>query len=100
MTETVRWRHMSIAPRDGSRILVTTRSAEQGPSEVDVAYWAGEDQHGLDGWRSGDSHPGQIIGYAETELKCWLPMPGTERGLDRPGAWQGTDEMELDGSGI
>ena len=27
------WRHMQGAPRDGTRILVTTRASEQGPAE-------------------------------------------------------------------
>ena len=44
MDETEQWRNMASAPRDGSRILVTVRSSEQGPAEVDMAYWSRADQ--------------------------------------------------------
>ena len=76
MDEAVTWRHMKGAPKDGTRVLVTVRSSEQGPAEVDVAYWARADQYGIEGWRSADSHPGQIVAYADPELKCWMPLPG------------------------
>lgn len=101
MVETL-WRHMSGAPRDGSRILVTVRSSEQGPAEVDVAYWARADQFGIEGWRAADSHPGQIIAYADPELKCWMPLPsaGQDDGADLPAPWAGEDAEELFGSGI
>lgn len=96
------WRHMSKAPKDGSRILVTVRSSEQGPAEVDVAYWARADQFGIEGWRSADSHPGQIFGYADPELKCWMPLPtaGQDMGSDMPEPWAGENAEELYGSGI
>lgn len=100
MSEEVRWRSMVTAPKDGSRILVTVRSVEQGPADVDVAYWALADQYGMEGWRSADSHPGAIVGYADPELKCWMPLPGAEADPEMPGPWEGTDEQELDGSGI
>ncbi|RWP70987.1 MAG: hypothetical protein EOR09_25070, partial [Mesorhizobium sp.] len=54
MDEPDRWRHMSSAPRDGSRILVTVRPSEQGPAEVDLAYWSRADQFGSEGWRASD----------------------------------------------
>lgn len=101
MDETERWRNMRSAPRDGSRILVTIRPSEQGPGTVDLAYWSNGDQFGAEAWRSSDSAPGRIIEYAETELKCWMPMPSAN--LDSmafPSAWEGKDEEELDGSGI
>lgn len=94
-----RWRLMTSAPRDGSRILVTVRSTEQGPAEVDVAYWARADQFGAEGWRAADSHPGQIVGYAEPELKCWMPMPKAGSS-SLPDPWEGEDSEQLDGSGI
>lgn len=106
MDEPANWLHMASAPRDGSRILVTVRSAEQGPADVDVAYWAKADGFGAEGWRAGDSHPGCIIGYAEPELKCWMPLPHVgfgEKGAARgamPAPWQGEDASELGGSGI
>ena len=103
----VRWRHMSSAPRDGSRILVTVRPSEQGPADVDVAYWARADQFGSEGWRAADSYPGLVVGYAEPELKCWMPLPGAGVGQDAaaapaklPSPWQGEDSQQLDGSGI
>ena len=97
-----RWRHMSSAPKDGSRVLVTVRPSEQGPAEVDVAYWSRADQFGIEGWRAADSHPGQIVGYADPELKCWMPLPtaNLDKELDMPAPWAGEDAQELYGSGI
>ena len=96
-----RWRQMATAPRDGSRILVTVRSAEQGPAEVDVAYWANGDRFGAEGWRASDSSPGRVIEYAEPELKCWMPMPSASRSrASAPAPWEGEDAQQLDGSGI
>ena len=100
MAEPDGWRHMSTAPKDGSRVLVTVRSSEQGPAEVDVAYWARADQHGIEGWRAADSHPGNIVGYADPELKCWMPMPGAGASAPLPSPWQGDRSEELFGSGI
>lgn len=101
MDEPDHWRHMASAPRDGSRILVTVRSSEQGPAEVDVAYWSNGDRYGAEGWRASDSSPGRIVEYAEPELKCWMPMPSAS--LNRasvPSPWEGDDAQQLDGSGI
>ncbi|HWU60551.1 MAG TPA: hypothetical protein VN112_00870 [Ensifer sp.] len=95
------WRHMKSAPKDGRRILVTIRPSEQGPAEVDVVFWSPGDRHGIEGWRSSDSVPGMVVEYADTELKCWMPMPSAN--LDRnlaPSPWEGDDMDELDGSGI
>ena len=101
------WRPMSSAPRDGSRILVTVRPVEQGPAEVYVAYWAKADRLGLEGWRAADSYPGCVIGYAEPELKCWMPLPNasldktsTSTTSNMPPPWEGDDAEQLDGSGI
>ncbi|MGO8465016.1 hypothetical protein AB9F45_10725 [Rhizobium leguminosarum] len=99
MDDTDRWRDMASAPRDGSRILVTIRPSEQGPAEVDLAYWSNGDQFGAEGWRASDSSPGHIIEYAEPELKCWMPMPSANR-TSMPSPWEGDDEQELYGSGI
>lgn len=101
MAEADRWRIMASAPKDGSRILVTLRPSEQGPAEVDLAYWSPRDHQGDEGWRSSDSVPGRIIAYAETELKCWMPLPSAAAGrTGLPDAWQGREQRELDGSGI
>lgn len=93
------WRHMSSAPKDGSRLLVTVGESEQGPAQVDVAYWARADQFGIEGWRSADSHPGQIFSYADPELKCWMPMPGAGEAV-MPAPWNAESGEELYGSGI
>jgi hypothetical protein len=93
------WRHMSSAPKDGTRVLVTVRSSEQGPAEVDVAYWARADQFGIEGWRAADSHPGNIVGYADPEMKCWMPLPRAGA-TAMPAPWQGDNAEELFGSGI
>ena len=104
MAETDGWRPMRTAPRDGTRILVTTRPVEQGPAEVDMAYWAKADRYGMEGWRAADSHPGLIVAYADPELKCWMPLPGAgepEGGTaPMPAPWDGEDPQELHGSGI
>ncbi|MET3857951.1 MULTISPECIES: hypothetical protein [unclassified Rhizobium] len=101
MAEPDRWRHMASAPRDGSRILVTIRAVEQGPAEVDLAYWSNGDRFGAEGWRASDSSPGQIIEYAEPELKCWMPLPTVDVSrAAMPTPWEGEDEQNLDGSGI
>lgn len=96
------WRAMTDAPRDGTRILVTVRSTEQGPAEVDVAYWAKADQSGSEGWRAADSRPGQVFIYAEPELLCWMPLPqaGARQPPEMPAPWDGKDPGELFGSGI
>lgn len=102
-----RWHDMKSAPKDGSRILATIGAAEQGSAEVDVVYWAQADAFGIEGWRAADSHPGNIVGYADSELKCWMPMPdaNTDRSAageaaERPKPWGGEDAEELFGSGI
>lgn len=99
MDEANPWRHMSSAPRDGSRILVTVRPVEQGPAEVDVAFWARADRFGIEGWRAADSTPGAIVGYADPELKCWMPLPKASA-AGMPSPWQGDNTQELFGSGI
>ena len=99
MDETEQWRNMASAPRDGSRILVTVRSSEQGPAEVDMAYWSRADQFGAEGWRASDSSPGRIVEYAEPELRCWMALPSAGR-ASLPNPWEGDDVSLLDGSGI
>jgi hypothetical protein len=101
MDEPHGWRQMTTAPKDGSRILVTIRPSEQGPAEVDLAYWSNGDQFGAEGWRASDSSPGRLVEYAEPELKCWMPMPSANSGItSMPSPWEGDDAQQLDGSGI
>ncbi|MDX8460441.1 MULTISPECIES: hypothetical protein [Mesorhizobium] len=99
MDDTDQWRNMASAPRDGSRILVTVRSSEQGPAEVDMAYWSRADQFGEEGWRASDSSPGRVVEYAEPELRCWMPLPTAGRG-SMPSPWEGEDVPLVDGDGI
>ncbi|MDX8534421.1 hypothetical protein RFM41_25175 [Mesorhizobium sp. VK25A] len=99
MDETEQWRNMASAPRDGSRILVTVRSSEQGPAEVDMAYWSRADQFGEEGWRASDSSPGRVVEYAEPELRCWMPLPTAGR-ASMPSPWEGEDVPLVDGDGI
>lgn len=101
MADPDRWRHMASAPKDGTRILVTVRSSEQGPAEVDLAYWSNGDQFGAEGWRASDSSPGRIIAYAEPELKCWMPMPSASFSrASAPSPWDEEETLQVDGSGI
>jgi hypothetical protein len=101
MEELGQWRSMRSAPKDGSRILITIRSSEQGPGAVDLAYWSNGDQYGGEAWRSSDSAPGRIVEYSEPEMKCWMPMPTADPDqFTRPAAWEGKNDEELDGSGI
>lgn len=93
------WRRMGSAPRDGTRILVTVRPSEQGPAAVDTAYWEAGSRGLEGGWRAADSHPDCIIGYQQSELMGWMPLPlpgspATRRPM--------TEELapESDGSGI
>jgi hypothetical protein len=102
MDQPEQWRHMSTAPKDGTRVLVTVRPVEQGAADVDVAYWAQADQFGFEGWRAADSAPGAIILYADPELKCWMPLPEANPGRPAatlPSPYEG-DDIEIDGSGI
>lgn len=101
MEDANQWRHMASAPKDGSRILVTIHPSEQGPAQVDLAYWSNGDRFGSEGWRSSDSVPGRIIEYPDPELKCWMPMPLANVGQSSlPSPWEGDDILQLDGSGI
>ncbi len=83
---------------------MTVRSSEQGPAEVDVAYWSRTDQFGIEGWRAADSYPGHVVAYADPELKCWMPLPKANAGeaavAELPAPWEGENAEELHGSGI
>lgn len=102
MSEPSQWRSMATAPKDGTRILVTVRQAEQGAADVDVAYWAAADTSGIEGWRAADSYPGSIIPYADPEIVCWMPLPGAgqDGAANLPAPWAGDDPAMLDGAGI
>ncbi len=69
MNEPDPWRQMSSAPKDGTRILVTVRPVEQGPAEVDVAYWARADQFASEGWRAADSISGMRFRLCRTRAE-------------------------------
>ncbi|MBO6717589.1 MAG: hypothetical protein JJ913_06480 [Rhizobiaceae bacterium] len=102
MADSNGWQPMSDAPQDGTRVLVTVRSVEQGPAEVDMAYWARADRYGPEGWRAADSSPGCVIAYADPELKCWMPLPNSDesgRPQELPPPYEGEDFVK-DGAGI
>ncbi len=66
------------------------RSNTPATAGVDLTSWSNGDQFGAEGWRASDFSPGRIIGYAEPELKCWMPMPSAN--LNRtsmPSSWEG-----------
>lgn len=101
------WRHMSSAPKDGTRVLATVAESEQGPAQVDTVFWAAADDLGIEGWRSSESIPGQIFAYADPEIICWMPLrsagadvaPGGGGSLT-PEPWNPETGEELYGSGI
>lgn len=104
MSSVDEWLPMSSAPRDGTRVIVTVRPAEQGPADVDLAYWAPGDRFSPAGWRAADSQPDCQIVYAEAELRGWmaLPMPARRDGgrpAQMPHPYMG-DPIEESGSGI
>ena len=103
MDDTYRWQNMASAPRDGSLILVTMRPSEQRPAEVDVSYWARADAFGIKSWCIEDSYPSCIIGYADPELKFWMPLPTanlSKNSPEIPTPWERKDDEQLGGSGI
>lgn len=70
-----KWRPMSAAPRDGSRILVVIRASEQGPSDVDVVRWTQGRRTGEPCWMSSDSTHDCAIIYEDWEVAYWMPLP-------------------------
>src|SRR5688500_14980842 len=69
------WQPMASAPKDGSKILLTLRSSEQGPAEVDTARWVKQGRSGEGQWIAADSDSDAVIVYAEAELLSWMPLP-------------------------
>ena len=100
MIEADRWRHMSTAPKDGSRISSPYARSSKDRPMLTSPIGLKQDQFGIEGWRAGDFNPGCVIGYADPELKCWMPLPDANVAAGRPSPWEGEDEHELDGSGI
>lgn len=99
--ESIRWRSMAFAPKDGTRVLVTVRASEQGEASVDTAYWARSARAADAGWRAADSHPDCVIAYQEAELMGWAPMPspgGASASLPTP--MRPGEIAESGGSGI
>ena len=98
------WQPMAKAPKDGTRILVTIRSTEQGDAEVDVVRWNKPSRDGDFCWMSTDSSRDCPIAYENWELAFWMPLPSGMPLVRTPGlAAQlppAPKSEEFDGSGI
>jgi hypothetical protein len=99
------WRRMATAPKDGSRILVSIRSTEQGPAEVDVVRWSKPKRDPDACWMSTDSSADCSIVYEAWELAFWMPLPTGMPPVRTPGLAAQLPpapkaDEELDGSGI
>ncbi len=99
------WQRMASAPKDGSRILASIRSTEQGPTEVDVVRWSKPNRANDPCWTSTDSSYDCAIMYEDWELAFWMPLPSGLPIVKTPGlaarlpaAPETSDEF--DGSGI
>ena len=98
------WRRMASAPKDGSRILVSIRSTEQGPAEVDVVRWSKTKRAADACWISTDSSAECAIAYEAWEVAYWMPLPSGIAPVRTPGLVSQLPPApkadELDGSGI
>lgn len=107
MSDTVAlsWQPIAKAPKDGSRILVTIHSTEQGDTEVDVVRWTKSPRDDEFCWMSTDSSFDCPVMYENWELTFWMPLPSWFPNVKAPGmasqlpAAPGPGD-ELDGSGI
>jgi hypothetical protein len=79
------WHSMAKAPKDGSRILVSIRSTEQGPAEVDVVRWSKPRKDEDFCWMSTDSSHDCPIAYENWELSSWMPLPSWMPPVRMPG---------------
>jgi hypothetical protein len=100
----VQWQNMAKAPKDGSRILASIRSTEQGPAEVDVVRWTKSKTLDDFCWMSTDSSHDCPIAYEEWELAFWMPLPSWVPAVRTPGLAAQLPAVpksdEKDGSGI
>lgn len=99
------WQRMAKAPKDGSRILVSIRSTEQGPTEVDVVRWTRPKRAHDYCWTSTDSSHDCAITYEDWELAFWMPLPTGMPVVKTPGLAARLPvpppaSDEFDGSGI
>ena len=99
------WQRMAKAPKDGTRILVSIRSTEQGSAEVDVVRWTKPRRASDPCWTSTDSSHDCTIMYEDWELTYWMPLPTGMPVVKTPGLAarlpsppEASDEF--DGSGI
>ena len=58
------WENISIAPRDGTKILLAYK--EYDVSEIEVAFWHEK-------WKEWDA--GHYLLSDDCEIKGWLPLP-------------------------
>ena len=99
---TDRWREMTSAPKDGSRILAVIRASEQGASDVDVVRWQTPKRGAESCWTSTDSSHDCPIFYDDWEVAFWMPLPSTMAPVRTPGLAASLPEApkEYGGSGI
>ncbi len=70
------WRPIEGAPRDGTRVLLAIRAAEQGEGMVDLAHWARPHRKGAEPcWIAADSDPACEVVYDESDILAWMPLP-------------------------
>ena len=99
------WQRMAKAPKDGTRILVSIRSTEQGPTEVDVVRWSKPKRASDYCWTSTDSSHDCAIMYEDWELAFWMALPSGMPIVKTPGLAARLPTPppasdEVDGSGI
>lgn len=79
-----KWRKMSEAPKDGTKIIVVIRASEQGPADVDVVSWDQPERAADKCWVSTDSSGGCAIIYEDWEVAHWIPLPSSLPGVRTP----------------
>lgn len=78
------WRPIRTAPKDGTRIIAAIRSSDQGGAEVDVVRWT-QPRRGADAcWTSTDSSHDCPIMYDDREVAHWMPLPSNMPAVRTP----------------
>ena len=103
--ESMQWRSMASAPKDGSRVIVVIRGGEQGTADIDVVRWMRPRNAPDCCWVSTDSTHDCAIVYEDWEVVHWMPLPLTMPGVKTPNMASKLpdfprDGQEIGGSGI
>jgi hypothetical protein len=103
--ESMQWRSMKSAPKDGTPILVVIRGTEQGTAAVDVVRWTKPRCAPDTCWVSTDSSHDCAIVYEDWEVANWMPLPGSMPGVRTPDMASRLPDFprnneEIGGSGI